>query len=89
VKTSSSRDVIQTGNYLSASWNSCYDDFSALMWTFFPPSSFPGGPLFRGRFLLVDLFSVNHFSVDVFSVDVISVDLFSYILPGDTVSSTW
>jgi len=50
------------------------DDFSALMWTFFPPSSFSDGPLFRGRF-----FPVNHFSVDVFSVDVISVDLFSYI----------
>jgi len=48
------------------------------MWTFFPPSSFSGGPFFRGRFFLVDLFSVGHFSVDVFSVDVISVDLFSY-----------
>jgi len=55
------------------------DDFSALMWTFFPPSSFSDGPLFHGRFILVDLFSVDHFSVDVFSVDVISVDLFSYI----------
>jgi len=54
------------------------DDFSALMWTFFPPSSFSDGPYLRGRFFLVDLFSVGHFSVDVFSVDVISVDLFSY-----------
>jgi len=54
------------------------DDFSALMWTFFPPSSFSDGPLFRGRFFLVNLFSVYHFSVDVFTVDVISVDLFSY-----------
>jgi len=48
------------------------------MWTFFLPSSFSDGPVFRGRFFLVDLFSVYHFSVDVFSVDVISVDLFSY-----------
>ena len=36
------------------------------MWTFFPPSSFSDGPLFHGRFFLVDLFSVYHFSVDVF-----------------------
>jgi len=32
------------------------------MWTFFPPSSFLDEPFFRGRFFLVDLFSVDHFS---------------------------
>ena len=56
------------------------------MWTFFLPSSFSDGPLFRGRFFLVDLFSVGHFSVDFFSVDVISVDLFSYNLFIDRVA---
>ena len=54
------------------------DDFSALMWTYFPPSSFSDGPFFVAVFFLVDLFSVGHYSVDIFSVDVICVDLISY-----------
>jgi len=48
-------------NRLTNMWT----NFSALVWTFFPPSSFSDGPFFRGRFFLVDLFSVEFFSYNL------------------------